>query len=166
MYFRYVMFHKTVYSIRADTDRINIRSTISCWVQKMVDIPAEVMDIMNAQGTVKALVTANKAGQPHAIVCGTIACPAPGKMVVGEVLMKRSAEYMAENGKAAFMIAAGPKAYEIQVENPVRYDNGDALAQMNEMLAGVNLHAKALWMFDVVAVYDEGAGPNAGKKIA
>ena len=87
-------------------------------------------------------------------------------MVVGEVLMKRSAEYMAENGKAAFMIAAGPKAYEIQVENPVRYDNGDALAQMNEMLAGVNLHAKALWMFDVVAVYDEGAGPNAGKKIA
>ena len=37
---------------------------------------------------------------------------------------------------------------------------------MNEMLAGVNLHAKALWMFDVVAVYDEGAGPNAGKKIA
>ena len=58
----------------------------------MVDIPAEVMEIMNAKGTVKALVTANKAGQPHAIVCGTIACPAPGKMVVGEVLMKRSAE--------------------------------------------------------------------------
>ena len=132
----------------------------------MVDIPAEVMDIMNAQGTVKALVTANKAGQPHAIVCGTIACPAPGKMVVGEVLMKRSAEYMAENGKAAFMIAAGPKAYEIQVENPVRYDNGEALAAMNEGLAAVNLHAKALWMFDVVAVYDEGAGPNAGTKIA
>ena len=93
----------------------------------MVDIPAEVMEIMNAKGTVKALVTANK---------------------------------------AAFMIAAGPKAYEIQVENPVRYDNGEALAAMNEGLAAVNLHAKALWMFDVVAVYDEGAGPNAGTKIA
>ena len=87
-------------------------------------------------------------------------------MVVGEVLMKRSAEYMAENGKAAFMITAGPKAYEIQVENPVRYDSGEALAAMNEGLAAVNLHAKALWMFDVVAVYDEGAGPNAGTKIA
>ena len=37
---------------------------------------------------------------------------------------------------------------------------------MNEGLAAVNLHAKALWMFDVVAVYDEGAGPNAGTKIA
>lgn len=132
----------------------------------MVAIPQNVIDIMNDKGTVKALVTANKAGQPHAIVCGTIACPAPDKMVVGEVLMKRSAEYMAENGKAAFLISAGPKAYEIQVENPVRFDSGDALAQMNTMLAAVNLHAKALWMFDVVAVYDESAGPSAGTKLA
>lgn len=133
---------------------------------KMVDIPENVMAIMNDKGTTKVLVTANKAGQPHAIVCGTIMSPAPGKMVVGEVLMKRSAQYMAENSKAAFMISNGPKAYEIQVDNPVRVDGGDDLAKMNEMLAGANLHAKALWIFDVVAVYDEGAGPNAGTKIA
>lgn len=132
----------------------------------MVDIPENVKEIMNEKGTTKVLVTANKAGQPHAIVCGTIATPAPGKMVVGEVLMKRSAEYMSENSKAAFLISNGPKAYEIQVDNPVRFDNGDQLAQMNEMLKAANLHAKALWLFDVVAVYDEGAGPNAGTKIA
>ncbi len=131
----------------------------------MVNIPAEVIEIMNAKDTVKVLVTANKVGQPHAIVCGTIACPTPGKMVVGEVLMKRSTEYMVENSKAAFLISAGPKAYEIQVDNPVRYDNGEQLEQMNVALAAANLKAKALWMFDVVAVYDEGAGPNAGTKI-
>lgn len=132
----------------------------------MVDIPANVIEKINAEGAVKVLVTADKAGQPHAIVCGTIMSPAPGKMVVGEVLMKKSAANLAENPKASFMIAAGMEAYEIDVANPVRIAEGEALDQMNKALEAIHLHANALWMFDVTAVYDQGANPNAGKQIA
>ncbi len=132
----------------------------------MVDIPANVIEKMNAQGTVKALVTADASGQPHAIICGSILSPSPDKVIVGEVLMKRSADNLAKNAKAAIMVSAGPEAYEIVVTNPVRMTEGPIVDQMNEGLAKAHLTAKAVWMFDVCAVYDEGAGPNAGTKIA
>lgn len=121
---------------------------------------------MNAPGTTKVLVTADKDGQPHAIVCGTIGSPSPDKMVVGEVLMKKSSANMAENPKATFLIAAGGEAWDIDVANPVRIAEGEQIEAMNKQLEAANLRARALWVFDVVAVYDEGAGPNAGTKIA
>lgn len=132
----------------------------------MADIPANVIEKMGAEGTVKTLVTASADGQPHAIVCGSIISPEPSKMIVGEILMHKSAKNLAENPKAAFMIAAGMEAWEIDVKNPVRIAEGPALDQMNAQLEAIHLHANALWMFDVDAVYDQGANPNAGKKIA
>ncbi|MFT0899005.1 pyridoxamine 5'-phosphate oxidase family protein [Candidatus Methanoprimaticola sp. MG2] len=132
----------------------------------MADIPANVIEKMGAEGTVKTLVTASADGQPHAIVCGSIISPEPSKMIVGEILMHKSAQNLAENPKAAFMIAAGMEAWEIDVKNPVRIAEGPALDQMNAQLEAIHLHANALWMFDVDAVYDQGANPNAGKKIA
>lgn len=132
----------------------------------MANIPAEVLEKMNAQGTVKVLVTASDCGQPHAIVCGSIMAPSPDKMLVGEILMHKSAENMKANPKAAFLITAGKDAWEIDVKNPTRIAEGPQLEEMNKNLAGAGLKANALWLFDVDAVYDEGAGPNAGKKIA
>lgn len=132
----------------------------------MADIPANVIEKMGAESTVKTLVTASADGQPHAIVCGSIISPEPSKMIVGEILMHKSAQNLAENPKAAFMIAAGMEAWEIDVKNPVRIAEGPALDQMNAQLEAIHLHANALWMFDVDAVYDQGANPNAGKKIA
>ncbi len=132
----------------------------------MVAIPANVLEKMNAQGTVKVFVTADKEGQPHAIVAGTIMSPAPDKMVIGEVLMKKSKANLEANPKASFMISAGMEAYEIDVANPVRIADGPALDEMNKALEAIHLKAAALWMFDVVAVYDQGASPNAGTKLA
>ncbi|MDO5853555.1 MAG: pyridoxamine 5'-phosphate oxidase family protein [Thermoplasmata archaeon] len=132
----------------------------------MTSIPANVLEKMNAPGTVKVLATADKSGQPHAIVCGSIISPQPDKMVVGEVLMHKSAANMAENPKATFMISAGMEAWEIDVKNPVRVTEGPMLDAMNKEMEAIHLHAGALWIFDVDAVYDQGANPNAGKKIA
>ncbi len=132
----------------------------------MVDIPSNVLEKMAAQTTVKVLVTADKAGQPHAIVCGSIVSPQPDKMMVGEILMHKSAANLAENPKAAFMISAGMESWEIDVTNAIRLADGPVLDAMNQNLAAINLHANAVWMFDVAAVYDQGATPNAGNKIA
>ena len=131
---------------------------------KMTDIPENVMAVM--KDSTKVLVTASANGQPHAIVCGSIMAPAKDKVIVGEILMKRAAENLKANGKAAILLCAGKASYEIALKNPVRMDDGDMLAKMNEGLAKVGLKANALWAFDVCAVFDESAGPNAGKKIA
>ena len=120
-----------------DTNPPNTDDSIQNTVIRMASIPSNVIEKMNAQGTVKVLVTAGKDGQPHAIVCGTIMSPAPDKMVVGEVLMKKSAANLAENPKASFMIAAGMEAWEIDVKNPVRIDSGADLDKMNEALAPI-----------------------------
>ncbi len=132
----------------------------------MVAIPAEVLAKMNEQTTVKALVTADKSGQPHAIICGSIVSPQPDKMIVGEILMHKSAANLAENPKAAFLIGAGMEAWTIDVENPVRIAEGPVLEGMNANLAAIGLQAAAVWMFDVAAVYNQGASPAAGTKIA
>ncbi|MBQ8180246.1 MAG: pyridoxamine 5'-phosphate oxidase family protein [Candidatus Methanomethylophilaceae archaeon] len=116
--------------------------------------------------TTKVLVTASESGRPHAIVCGSIVAPSPDKVIVGEVLMKRAAANLAANPKAAFLVSSGMESYEIIVRNPVRIAEGPILEQMNENLAKINLKAAAVWAFDVCAVYNEGANPQAGTQIA
>ena len=132
----------------------------------MANIPDEVLKAMSEQTTVKALVTSDASGQPHAIVCGSIVAPSPDKVIVGEVLMKKSSKNLDVNKKAAILVSAGMAAYEIVLENPVRITEGPALDQMNEKLAAIHLKAGALWMFDVASVYDQGASPKAGTKLA
>lgn len=132
----------------------------------MVQIPENVLAKLAEQTAVKTLVTASAAGMPHAIVCGSIIAPSADKIVVGEVLMKRASANLQSNPKAAVLVTVGPESYEIVLSNPVRIAEGPMLDQMNENLAKVHLQARALWAFDVAEVYNEGAVPEAGSKIA
>ncbi len=131
----------------------------------MVGVPGEIIDIINAKETTKLLVTASEDGQPHAIVCGSIFVTPDGKAGVGEILMKRAAKNLKATGKAALSICAGPKAYELILKNPSRADSGPIFEDMKAKMAAANLPCFAVWTFDVVEIYDEGAGPNAGTKI-
>ena len=131
----------------------------------MVSVPAEIIELMNAKETTKILVTASSDGQPHAIVCGSIFATPDGKAGVAEILMKRAAKNLKDTGKAALSIAAGPKAYELVLSNPSRADSGPMFDGMKAKLAEMNLPCFAVWSFDVVEVWNESAGPDAGKKI-
>lgn len=149
-----------------DTDPLYTNKRILYTGEDMAQIPANVLAKMAEQTTVKTLVTASKSGRPHAIVCGSILSPSPDKIIVGEVLMKRASANLQENPKAAVLVCAGMESYEIALSNPVRIAEGPVLEQMNEGLAKVHLQARAVWMFDVCAVFNESATPEAGTKIA
>ena len=131
----------------------------------MVAIPKDILDMMADKATTKILVTSNAAGQPHAVVCGSISAFPDGKVGVGEILMKRTKENL-KGGKAAILIAAGPKSFELVLANPNRADSGPAFEGMKEVLAKMNLPCFALWTFDVAEIWDESAGPTAGTKVA
>ncbi len=133
----------------------------------MVAIPKEVLDLMKPD-SVKVLATVDASGQPHAIACGSIMpCPIDaGKVIVGEILMKKAAANLAATKKATMTITAGMSSYELVLKNPVRIASGPVLDQMNAGLAAIKLHANAVWAFDVDAVYNQGASPAAGTKIA
>lgn len=132
----------------------------------MANIPNNILELLKAQETVKVLVTSNKDGKPHAIVAGSIAAQTADTMIVGEILMKRSSKNLKENSKAAFLIASGTKAYEIECVAKARLESGPELDAMNKALEAIGMQAAAVWIFSVNAVYDQGASPNAGTKLA
>ena len=132
----------------------------------MADIPNNVVEIMNAPSTVKVLVTASKDGKPHAIVAGSIGSPAADTVIVGEILMKTSSKNLKENSEVTILLASGKDAYSIDCVAKARLDQGPEIEMMNEALKAMNLKASAVWVFNVKAVYDQGASPNAGKKLA
>ncbi len=132
----------------------------------MVQIPQKVIDLINDPDSVKALVTASKDGRPHAIVCGSIGCPAPDTMVVGKVLMNRAAAYLEQNKKAAFLITKGMTSYEINVQYVKAESSGPAYEAMKAALAKIHLPLSEVKFFKVCCVCDESAGPTAGTKIA
>lgn len=132
----------------------------------MVNIPKEVLDVMADPATAKLLITANKKGVPHAIVAGSIGSPTPDKMIVGEVMMKKSSANLKENAVAEFVVVNGPKAYSIQVKAIARMEAGPEVDMMNQRLATMKLKAAAVWAFEVLSVHDQSAAPTAGTKLA
>lgn len=132
----------------------------------MVAVPKEIIDLAAEKTTTKILVTSAANGQPHAIVCGSIAVTEDGKASVGEILMKRAKANLLATGKAALSISAGPKSFELVLANPVRADSGPAFEGLKAAMAGLGLPCFALWTFDVVEIWNESAGPAAGTKMA
>ena len=132
----------------------------------MVALPAKVKDFLSRPEPVKMLVTADNSGQPRGIVCGSIFILDDETLAVGEVFMKVTKENLQTNPKAAVTVAFGAEAYNISVSVVERSTEGDLLHALNEKLSKVNLKARAVWVFRVEAVYDEGINPNAGKLIS
>jgi len=133
----------------------------------MVAIPKETADLLADKASTKVLVTVSDAGQPHAIVCGSIFVGPDGATVgVGEILMKRAKANLAATGKAAISVTAGPKSFELVLKNPKRADSGPVFENLKAAMAAMNLPCFAVWTFDVCEVWDESAGPTAGTKIA
>jgi hypothetical protein len=133
----------------------------------MVVIPKNVADLF-VPDTVKVLVTCDRAGQPHAIACGSIdLCPLEvGKVLVGEILMKKAAENLKNTKKASILLTSGTTSYELILENPERITSGRPLDKMNLKLSSLGLKANAVWCFNTVAIYDQSATPAAGTRIA
>lgn len=131
-----------------------------------MSMPAAVKDIFSRPDSTKVLVSADANGQPHAIVCGSIFVIDDNTLAVGEVLMKTTIANMTVNNKVALEAISGPTAYEVRGKVLGRQESGPVLDGLNANLSKVNLQAKAVWLFSADEVYDESAGPNAGKKIA
>ena len=132
----------------------------------MVALPAKVRDFISRPEPIKMLITADPSGQPRGIVCGSIFVPDEETLAIGEVFMNVTKGNLQNNPKAAVTVAFGGEAYNINVSVVERSTEGDLLNALNERLSKVNLQARAVWVFRVEAVYDEGINPNAGKLIS
>ena len=132
----------------------------------MTALPAKVRDFLGRPEPVKMLDTADANGQPRGIVCGSIFVPDEETLAIGEVFMNVTKSNLESNPKAAITVAFGPEAYNINVSVISRSEEGEMLDALNGRLSKINLSAKAVWLFRVESVFDEGINPNAGKLIS
>jgi len=132
----------------------------------MVKLPDNVMAAFNDAAAVKVLTSVASNGQPHSIVCGSIRAAEANKLIVGEILMKTTASNLKKNDRAAVLVLVGKNSYLVNVKVKARVSEGPMLDGMNEVLKGMGLKAAAVWVFTPTSVYDQGASPKAGTKLA
>ena len=132
----------------------------------MVTIPENVIALLKDPAATKVLSTVCPGNRPHTIVAGTIAPLGDSQMMIGEVLMKKSAANLAKNPNAAFTVVKGMEAYEIHCTFKEQVKNGPVFDAVKAMCDKLKLPLFSLYVFDVLSVYNESANHENGKKIA
>lgn len=132
----------------------------------LVTIPENVLNLLKDPQAVKLLSTVCPGNKPHSIVAGTIAPLGDSQMMIGEVLMKKSAANLAKNPNAAFNVVKGMESYEIHCTFKEQVKSGPVYDEVKAMCEKIHLPLSSLYVFDVDSVYNESANHENGKKLA
>ncbi len=125
----------------------------------------QVSNLFQDQASVKVISTISKDGELHSIVAGSIMVVDENTMAVAEVMMHTSAANLAASGKASILAVKGMESYLVNATVEKRNTDGPLFDVIAEKFAAMNMTIKAVWTFSVDKIYDESAGPNAGKQI-
>lgn len=136
----------------------------------MVELPADVMKILNDPRATKVLGTKTPEGNVHIVHVGSLMAPDPNTIVLGAVLMKRSSSNL-ENMKkskelASVLTVKETTSYEIKAAVKDYLTSGEVLEKMNVELKKIGLSARGVWVLEPREVWNQSASYEAGKKIA
>jgi hypothetical protein len=136
----------------------------------MVEMPDEVMSMINDPKAIKVLTTKSSEGVLHSIRVGSLMAPAASMIAVGAILMKTSNKNMEEMKKkgeqVAILVGMEMKSYQIQAKIKDVQKAGPLFDKMNEELKKIGLQAAAVWTFEPTGVWNQSASYEAGKKMA
>jgi hypothetical protein len=135
----------------------------------MVALPAEVIKILNDPKSTKVLGTKTPEGDIHMIPVGSLMAPKPDMIAFGAILMKRTSnnlENMKRKGElASVLVVKDMVSYEVRAEVKDYQTSGEMLDRMNAELKKLGLSARGVWILEPKEVWDQSAGPGAGKRI-
>jgi hypothetical protein len=136
----------------------------------MMEIPEEVMKVINDPKAIKVLTTRSSEGILHSIRVGSLMAPAANMIAVGAILMKTSNKNMEEMKKkgeqVAILVGIETKAYQIQAKVKDVQKSGPLFDKMNVELKKIGLQAASVWTFEPTGVWNQSASYEAGKKMA
>ena len=115
--------------------------------------------------THKVLTTVSPDGLPQAIVCASLWIKDDDTIVVAEVFMHRTVEYLNKNPNAEFLIWAGKNAYSIKAVAKERLTEGPIFDKMSAFMDRFNMATVAVWLFEITSVWDESATDTSGQKV-
>ena len=132
----------------------------------MVAIPDPVAKMLKTPDSHKVLSTASPDGIPHSIVCASLSLAAPDMIVVAEVFMHRTCEYLKTNPNVEILVWQGKNAYSLKAVATERLVEGEVFDKMYAAMDRFNLVTVAVWEFKVLEIWDESASPTAGEQVA
>jgi len=136
----------------------------------VVKIPDEVLNAINNEKNPKILATVGADGSPHAIQAGSIGAPSNEMMIVGAILMKKTAknlEAMKMGDKlASFLVLDGMKSYEVRCKVGDLVTSGPLFDKMAEKIKQIGLTLQGVWTFTPIEVFNQSASYDAGTKMA
>jgi hypothetical protein len=112
------------------------------------------------------LSTVSPDGKPHSIVCASLSMTGNDTVVVAEVFMQRTCEYLKTNPNVEILVWQGKNAYSLKAVSGGRLTEGELFDKMYEAMDRFNLSTTAIWEFKVLEIWDESASPTAGEKVA
>jgi len=131
----------------------------------MVDMPEPVMRMVVHPDVNKVLSTVSLKGEPHLIVCGSLMAAAPNIIAVAEAFMYRTAENLCHNPVAEILVWRGREAYSIKVKALERVEEGPIFDKMATSLDRMHMTVDAVWIFEVLEIWDEGIGNMTGSRV-
>lgn len=131
----------------------------------MVDMPEPVVRMIKHPDTNKVMATVSPDGLPHVIVCGSLIVTDPDTIVVGEVFMQRTCEYLRNNPEVEFLVWKGKEAYSVKATYISRIDTGPVFDRISQMLEKMNMDVIAAQIYRVNGVWDESASPSSGDRV-
>jgi len=135
----------------------------------MVDIPAQVMEILNDPNAVKIIATKAVDGGVHAIRVGSMVAPDNKTVIVGAILMKRTSKNLEgmknRNELASLLVNKEMKAYEIKAVVKDYLTSGPFFDSMNAKMKPMGLVARGVWVFEPKEIWNQSATYEAGTKM-
>jgi len=131
----------------------------------MTVMPEPVVRMVKHPECRKVMASVSPNGEPHMIVCGSLMVTEPDTIVVGEVFMYRTVEYLNANPMVEFVVWHGKDAYTIKAKARCRETSGDVFNEMSQKLDKMNMSLVAVWYFDVLEVWDASASSTSGSRV-
>lgn len=135
-------------------------------VNLMVAIPEPVARMIKHPDTHKVLTTVSPDSKPHAIVCASLALSGDDTILVAEVFMHRTCEYLKTNPNVEVLVWQGKNGYSLKAVTTGRLVEGPEFDKMSAAMDRYNLATVAVWEFKVLEIWDESASKKAGEKVA
>jgi hypothetical protein len=136
----------------------------------MVNIPENVLKLVNDPKVYKVLTTVADDGNPHSIQVGSMMAPKPDMLVVGAILMKHTGANLSsmknKGNLVAILTAKEMESYQIKAKVKDLVTEGPLFDKMNENLKAIGLAASGVWVLEPAEVWNQSANYEAGKKIA
>lgn len=129
-------------------------------------IPSEVMALLNDQEATKVLTSVSIEGIPHTIVVGSTMAPQEDLICAAEIMMQNTAQNLEAYSNVTVLAVKGMESYQVKAKVKGRQTEGPLFDNVKAELEKMGLPCRGVWLFDPLEIYDQSAGPNAGKKIA